>query len=78
MRQTFQILVGNLEAKRPLGRHKRRWEDNISLDRRKIGWECVEWMHLAEDRDQWRALVNTIMNLQVLILYSASWNHLVG
>jgi hypothetical protein len=50
---------------RPLGRHRRRWEDNIRMDLREIGWEDVNWIHLAQDRDQWRAVVNTVMNLRV-------------
>jgi hypothetical protein len=57
--------VGKPEGKRPLGRHRRRWEDNIRLDLRKIGSGGMEWIDLAQDRDQWRALVNTVMNLRV-------------
>jgi hypothetical protein len=59
-------LVGKPEGKRPLGRSRRRWEDNIRMDLREIGWEGVDWKHLAQDRDQWRAVVNKIMNLRVL------------
>jgi hypothetical protein len=51
--------------KRPLGIHRRRWEANIRIDLRAIGWERVDWIHLAEDRDKWRAVVNTVMNLRV-------------
>jgi hypothetical protein len=51
--------------KRPLGRPRRRWEDNIRMDRREIGWGGMDWIDLAQDRDQWRALVNTVMNLRV-------------
>jgi hypothetical protein len=51
--------------KRPLGRLKRRWVDNIKIDLREIGWGGMGWMDLAQDRDQWRALVNTVMNLWV-------------
>jgi len=58
-------LVGKPEGKRPLGRSSRRWEDNIRMDLRKIGWKGVDLMHVAYDRDQWRALVNTVMNLRV-------------
>jgi hypothetical protein len=58
-------LVAKLEGKRPLGRHKRRWEDNFRIDHREIGWEFVDWMHLAQDRDQWWAVVTTEMNLRV-------------
>jgi hypothetical protein len=53
------------EGKRPFGRHRRRWEDNIRVDHREIGWDGVDWMHLVQDRDQWRAIVNTVMNLRV-------------
>jgi hypothetical protein len=49
-----------MQEKRALGRPRRRWEDNI-----RMGWECVDWMHLAQDRDQWQAVVNTVMNLGV-------------
>jgi hypothetical protein len=58
-------LAGKSEGKRPLGSLRRRWEDNIRIDHRKIGWEIVDWMHLAQDTDQWRALVNTVLNLRV-------------
>jgi hypothetical protein len=52
-------------GRRPFGL-RRRWEDNIRMDVREIGWVCVDWMHLAQDRDQWMAVVNTVMNLRVL------------
>jgi hypothetical protein len=61
-RNTYRILVGK---KRPLGRPRRRRVDNIKMDLREIGWDGVDWIELAQDRDQWRALVNTVMNLQV-------------
>jgi hypothetical protein len=64
-RYAYRILVGKPEGKRPLGRHRRRWKDNIKLDLRKIGWGGMDWIGLAQDRDQWRALVNTVMNLLV-------------
>jgi hypothetical protein len=54
------------ERKRPLGRPRRRWVDNIKIDLGVIGWDGVDWIDLAQDRDQWRALVNTVMNLRVL------------
>jgi hypothetical protein len=64
-RNVYRILVGKPEGKRPLGRPRRRWEDNIKMDLRDIGWGGMDWIDLAEDRDQWRALVNTVMNLRV-------------
>jgi hypothetical protein len=64
-RNGYRILVGEPEGKRPLGRPRRRWGDNIKMDLREIGWDCVDWLDLAQDRDQWRALVNTVMNLRV-------------
>jgi len=65
MRNAYKILVGKPEGKRPLGRPRRRWEDNIRMDLREIGWEVVYWIHLAQDRDQGRVVVNTVMNLGV-------------
>jgi hypothetical protein len=61
----YIILVGRPEGRRPLGRPRRRWEDNIKTDLREIGFGDVDWIHLAQDTDRWRALVNTIMNLRV-------------
>jgi hypothetical protein len=57
--------VGKPEGKRPLGRPRRRWVDNIKMDLREIRWDGMEWIELAQDRDQWRALVDTVMNLRV-------------
>jgi hypothetical protein len=54
------------ERKRALGRPRRRWEDGIIMDLRETGWGSVDWIQLAQDRDRWRALVNTVMNLRVL------------
>jgi hypothetical protein len=65
-RNTYKTLVGKPERSRPLGRPGRRWEYNIRMDPRETGCEGVDWMHLAQVRDQWRALVNTVMNLRVL------------
>jgi hypothetical protein len=59
------ILVGKPEGKRPQGRPRRRWEDNIRMDLREIGWGGMDWIDLAQDRDQWRTLVNTVMNLRI-------------
>jgi hypothetical protein len=64
-RNACRILVGKPEGKRPLGRPRRRWVDNIKMELREIGWDGVDWIELAEDRDQWRALVNTVMKLRV-------------
>jgi hypothetical protein len=55
--------VGKPEGKRPLGRTRRRWVDNINMDLREIGSDGVDWIDMAQDRDQWRALVNTVLNL---------------
>jgi hypothetical protein len=64
-RNAYRVLVRKSEGKRPLGRPIRRWVDNIKMDLREIGWVGVDWIDMAEDRDQWRALVNTGMNLRV-------------
>jgi hypothetical protein len=61
----YRILVGNPEGKRPLARARRRWVDNIKINLKKIQWGGMDWIDLAQDRDQWRALVNTVMNLRV-------------
>jgi hypothetical protein len=58
----YRLLVGKPEGKRPLGRPRRRWVDNIKMDLREIGWDGVDWIDLAQNRDHWRALVNTVMN----------------
>jgi hypothetical protein len=59
-------LMGKPEGKRPLGRPRRRWEDVIRMELRVIGWGSTDWIQLPQDRDRWRALVNTVMNLRVL------------
>jgi hypothetical protein len=64
VRGAYNILVGRPERRRPLGRPRSRWEDNIKMDLRKIGFGDVDWIDLAQNRDRWRALVNTVMNLQ--------------
>jgi hypothetical protein len=61
----YNILVGRPEGTRPLGRPRRRWEDNIKMDLREIGFGYVDWIHWAKDRDRCWALVNTVMNLRV-------------
>jgi hypothetical protein len=65
VRGAHNILVGRPERRRPLGRPRRRWEDNIKIDLRETGFGDVDWIHWAQDRDRWRALVNTVMNLRV-------------
>jgi hypothetical protein len=64
MRGAYDILVGRPEGRRPLGRPRRRWEDNIKIDLREIGFGDVDWIHWAQDRDRWRALVNESVHLQ--------------
>jgi hypothetical protein len=63
-RDVYRVLVGMPESKRPLGRPRRRWEDNIKLDLTEIGIDEANWIQLAQDRVQWRAFVNTVMNLR--------------
>jgi hypothetical protein len=65
VRDAYNILVGKPEGRRPLGRLRRRWEDNIKMDIGGIGFGDVDWIHLDQDRDRWRALVNTVMSLRV-------------
>jgi hypothetical protein len=65
VRGAYNILVGRPEGRRPLGRRRRRWEDNIEKDLREIGFGDVDWIHWAQDRDRWWALVNTVMYLRV-------------
>ena len=61
----YRVLVRKHERRRPLGRPRRRWEDNIRMDLREVGCGCVDWMELAQDRDRWRALVSAVMNIRV-------------
>jgi hypothetical protein len=65
-RNAYRILVEKPEGKRPLGRPRRRWVDNIKMDLRQVGWHDMDWIDLVQNRDQRRALVNTVMNFQVL------------
>jgi hypothetical protein len=62
---TYRILMGKPEGKRPLGRQRRRWMESIKIDLREIEWDGMDWIDVAQDRDQWRALVNTVKNLRV-------------
>jgi hypothetical protein len=64
-RNAYRILVGTPVGKRPLGRPRRRWAHNIKMDLREIEWDGVDWIDMAQDRDQCRALVNTVLNLRV-------------
>jgi hypothetical protein len=64
-RNPYRILVGKPEGNRPLGRPRRRLVDSMKMDLGETGQDCMDWIDLAQDRDQWRALVNTVMNLQV-------------
>jgi hypothetical protein len=64
-RKAYRILVARPEGRRPLGRPRRRWVYNIKMDLREIGWDGIDWIDLAQDRDQWRALANTTMNFRV-------------
>jgi hypothetical protein len=64
-RNAYRILVGTPEGKRPLGRRRRIWVDNIQMYLREIGWDGIDWIDLAQNRDQWRALLNMVMNLRV-------------
>jgi hypothetical protein len=64
-RGVHRVLVGKPEGKRPLGRPRRRWEDNIKMDFQDVGGGPGDWMELAQDRDRWRALVSTVKNLRV-------------
>jgi hypothetical protein len=65
MRNSYRLLVGKPEGKRPLGRPRCRWMGNIRLDLVEVGWSDVNWIGLAKDRNRWRALVNSVLNLRV-------------
>jgi hypothetical protein len=60
-----RLLVGKPEGRRPLGRPRRRWSDNIRMNLVEVGWDDVDWIGLGQDRDRWRALVNSVLNLRV-------------
>jgi hypothetical protein len=64
-RGVYRVLVGKPEVKRPLGRPRLGWDDNIKMDLQEVGWGGMDWIELAQDRDRWRALANVIMNLRV-------------
>jgi hypothetical protein len=64
-RNAYRLLVGKPKGKRPLGRPRRRWMDNIRMDLGEVGWSDVDWIDLAQDRNRWRGLVNSVLNLRV-------------
>jgi hypothetical protein len=64
-RNAYGLLVGKPEGKRPLGRPRRRWVDNIRMDLGEVGWSDLDWIGLAQDRNRWRAVVNSVLNLRV-------------
>jgi hypothetical protein len=64
-KNAYRILVGKAEGKRQLGRPRRKWVDNIKMDLREIGWDGMDWIDLSQDREKWRTLVNTVMNIRV-------------
>ena len=64
-RGVYRVLVGKPEGKRPLGRPRRRWEDNIKMNLQEVGFRGMDWIELAEDRDSWWALVNAVISLRV-------------
>jgi hypothetical protein len=72
-RNAYRVPVGKPEGERPLGRPRHRWEDNIKMDLSQIGWGGMNWIHLVQDRDQWRTLVNTVMKLRVPYMLGNSW-----
>ena len=65
MEEVHNVLVGKPKGQGPLGRPRRRWEDNIKMDLEEVGRGCGDWMELAQDRDRWRALVSTVMNFRI-------------
>jgi hypothetical protein len=69
-RNVYRVLMGKPEGKRPLGRPRHRWEDGIRMYLRETGWGSVDWIQLAQNRDQWWAFVNMVMNLWIL----SSWS----
>ena len=72
-RGVYRVLVWKPEGKRPMGRPRRRWEDNIKMDFQEVGGGCGDWMEFAQDRDRWRALVSTVINLRVPKMPGMSW-----
>jgi hypothetical protein len=64
-RNAYRTLMGKSEGKRQLERPRHSWVDNIKMDLREIGWDCVDWIDMTQDRGQWRSLVNMVLNLRV-------------
>jgi len=64
-RGVYRVLVGKSDGKKPLGRPRHRWEDNITMDLQEVGCGCMDWIELAQGRDRWRSLVNAVMNLMI-------------
>jgi hypothetical protein len=64
-KDAYIVLVGKAEERMPVGKTRRRWEDNIKMDFQEVGWGDIDWIDLAQNRDRWRALVNAVMNLRV-------------
>jgi hypothetical protein len=64
-RDAYRVLVGRPEGRRPLGRPRCRWEDNIKMDLQEVGWGGMDWIDMAQDRDRWQAVVNAVMNVRV-------------
>jgi len=68
----YRVLVGKPEGNKPLRRPRRRWEDNVKVDLQEVGGGCGDWMELAQDRDRWRALMSTVMNVRVRKMWGIS------
>jgi hypothetical protein len=76
-RKVYRVLMGKPEGKKPLGRQVRRWEDGIRVVLKEIGWVSIERIQLAQDRGWWRAVVNAVMNLRVLALWSKFYKYVL-
>jgi hypothetical protein len=64
-RGAYRVLLGRPKGRRPLGRPRRKWEDNIKMELQEVGWGCMDWIDMAQDTYRWRALVSAVMNLRV-------------